>query len=99
MAERRRVRQQASGGQPPPQRVAIEARLRWDPEPQIPILYANQLFISGEGNQFVLTFGAATLPLEHPITEEIRERLKTEGLRVVPVVRIAVGIDAMGWVR
>lgn len=64
---------------------------------EIPVLFANQLFVQRVEGEFVLTFGRAEFPYER-VTEEMRERLQTEGVTVVAVSRLVVSAERIGQV-
>ena len=89
MAERRRTRQQAHQT-PLPVGQIVAVPLHWQSEPQVPVLFANQVALQVLEDQLVIMFGIVKQPLQPP-TEELTARLKIEGLPVVPVAQVVMG--------
>lgn len=66
-------------------------RLHWEGVEALPVLWANQIFVRLEDEEQVLiTFGQATLPHEVQLSPDSIQRLKTAGLPVRAVARLAV---------
>jgi len=93
MAERRRLRKQA---QQTPSQVTLpfEVPIHWQSEPQVPTSFANQIVLQAQEGQLIITFEMVATPYQQP-TEELKARLKTEGLPIVPVAKIVMGLHKM----
>jgi hypothetical protein len=71
----------------------ITLRLKWPREIDLPTIYANHVYISHVGPEFILIFGEAELPiLVDPSPEELEE---IGEVAIKPVVKLAVSPDAM----
>ena len=66
------------------------APVRWDEDPNIPILFANQVFVRLQEDYILVTFGQAELPKELELTPETRTLLRAEGIHAKVVARLAV---------
>jgi len=76
----------------------IQVRARWENTERIPILFANHVFVRLQDDDFVVTFGQAELPYEVDLTDEMREKLRTEGLPIQVVARLAIPAEKISSV-
>lgn len=67
----------------------ITAPIRWEGVRELPILYANHMWVQLVEGQALLTFGRAELPYE-PVTQEVQERLMKEGVSILGVSRLVI---------
>jgi hypothetical protein len=71
----------------------ITLRLKWSREIDLPTIYANHVYISHMGPEFILIFGEAEIPIMvDPSPEELEE---IGEVAIKPVVRLAIAPDAM----
>jgi len=73
------------GGPPPNFQVAI--RLEWVDDPEVPILYANQVLVSHGGPEFFVVFGVVVPPMN---PNEL-----PDSLAIQPQVRLVIAREAM----
>ena len=76
--------------QPPGAVGPISVPLRWMPNEDLPILYANQMILSATEGLGIATFGRSHPPYERELSEATIARLQEEGVEVHPVVRLAI---------
>ena len=69
--------------------VSISAPVKWVGSQELPVLYADQMYVQGLAEHMVITFGLTSLPVE-PMTEELSHRLETDGVEISAVTRVAV---------
>lgn len=87
MAERRR-RAQAE----PQQFRRLEAPLKWQSEPRVAVLHADEVYIQQHDDQCVITFGAWDMPYGD-VTQEFREQVTREGVPVIPVAKVVIKVE------
>lgn len=74
----------AGQGQP---NFQVLVRLEWEDDPDVPIVYANQVLVSHGGPEFFVVFGVL-LPPANP------DQLP-DALQIHPQVRVVISRDAM----
>jgi hypothetical protein len=73
----------------PPTNPTFQVRvpIEWDDEPDVPIVYANQVLVSHGGPEFFVVFGVV-LPPAHP--EQV-----PDSYHIQPQVRVVIAREAM----
>jgi hypothetical protein len=84
------IKRMAEKKNPKPKEKPI--RIIWDPGDDLPVLYANQLFVSHAGDtEFHLVFGH----LFPPLTMGLEEAELPDRVRIKPVAKIVISPEAM----
>lgn len=80
----------------PLQSMRVQAPLNWQAPEQIPVQFANNVFVILQEDYFLVTFGHTELPHRGPISpEELAEMVK-RGVPVTPVARLVISPVGMG---
>ena len=83
-------------GEQPLQAEAITVSGHWEAFEQVPIVFANHIFVRLIDGQFLVTFGHTELPYElGPLSKETVQKLKTEGVPIRAVARLAIAPEKM----
>ena len=96
---RPRGRARAAGSQPEAAPEAfgmmVKSSGRWLKTSDVPILFANQLWVQFVEGDFLLTFGHNELPYER-MTEQLQQQIEREGVDIQTVCRLAVSGEKLG---
>lgn len=84
------------GGLPPDQEQLLSVRVYWETADQIPVLYANHIWVRILDGQFHVTFGQAEGPYENPVSEATMAKLVESGAAIHPVAKLAISPMNMG---
>lgn len=97
MVQRRRGRpRQQPQEEQRPEIEPLTVRGRWESVEQLPIVFANQMFVGLADGQVFITFGYSELPMESPLGLETRERLEREGVPIHAVARLVIAPAKLG---
>lgn len=70
-------------------------RAHWERTTELPVLFANHMFIQLVEGDFLLTFGRAEIPYISG-EEQMRKAVATQGIGITAVARLAVPGQKMG---
>ncbi|HLW70221.1 MAG TPA: DUF3467 domain-containing protein [Candidatus Binataceae bacterium] len=75
-----------------PDSPPLEVQVNWDESRGMPIAFSNVFLIQQTPSEFFLTFGVVEPPFISTVapTPEQIEKLKREGVKAKPIIRIAI---------
>lgn len=89
-SRRRPVRAGAQQKEPAQEPVGIRVYWRQSSTENVPLVFANVVFVGLADGNVIMTLGHVLPPPEHPLSEQTRKQLEEEGVEAKPVARVLI---------